>query len=93
MGVMEALAVNTSTALNQMLEPLSKTLSIEAAEAITALKVSPALDARIQDLAVRSNEGLLTEQEQAEYRSYVLGAEVLALLKLKARRVIENGAD
>jgi len=90
---MEALTANTSTALNQMLEPLSQTLSVEAAQAITALKISPALEARIQELADRSNEGLLTDQEQAEYRGYVEGAEILSLIKLKARRLLKDSGQ
>lgn len=79
------------SALNQMLEPLSQTLSVEAAESIVALKISPRLEARVRELAERRNEGQLGDQEQAEYRGYVIGAEILALLKLKARRATEGG--
>ena len=81
---METLATTTSDALSQILEPLSRCLSIEAARAIVALKIDEATQARIQDLADRSTEGLLTDQERAEYRGLVEGAEILALLKLKA---------
>lgn len=79
------------SALNQMLEPLSRTLSVEAAESIVALRIAPQLEARVQELAERMNEGQLSDQERAEYRGYVLGAEILTLLKLKARRVTERG--
>lgn len=79
------------SALNQMLEPLSQTLSVEAAESIVALKISPRLEARVQELAERRNEGQLSDQEQAEYLGYVIGAEILSLFKLKARRATEGG--
>jgi hypothetical protein len=89
---MDTLTATTSTALNQMLEPLSRSLSVEAAQNILALAIDPALQARIQDLADRSNEGLLSEAEKAEYRGLVEGAEILSLIKLKARRLLkENG--
>jgi hypothetical protein len=41
-----------------------------------------------RELAERSNEGLLTEDERAEYDSYVEGAEILSLIKLKANRYL-----
>jgi hypothetical protein len=85
---MESLVMETSAALNQMLDPLSESLTVEAAEAILALRIGADLEARIEELADRSNEGLLTDAERAEYRGYVEGAEILALIKLKARRLL-----
>ena len=81
---------NTTTALNQMLEPLSQTLGVEAAKSITGLQIDPAIQARIEELADRCNEGLLTEAERAEYSGYVEGAEILALIKSKARRYLAS---
>ncbi|CAN5640345.1 hypothetical protein BH23PLA1_BH23PLA1_10600 [soil metagenome] len=89
---METLATTTSTALQQVLEPLGRSLNVEAARSILAIEIDPATQSRIQELANRSNEGLLTDEERAEYRGYVEGAEILALLKLKARRhLAEHG--
>ena len=76
-----------------MLDPLSDCLDIEVAQRITALRIDPALQARIEELADRSNEGLLTEAERTEYRDYVESAEILGLIKLKARRyLMSHGA-
>ncbi len=76
-----------------MLEPLGRSLTLEMAWSILAIEIDPATQARIQELADRSNEDLLTDEERAEYRGYVEGAELLALLKLKARRhLAERGA-
>jgi hypothetical protein len=85
---------STTTVLERMLDPLSDCLNAEAARRIVALRINPAIQARIDELAERSNEGLLTESERAEYESYVEGAEILSLIKLKARRhLIANGAE
>jgi hypothetical protein len=73
-------------ALDRLLDPLSHSLSPEAARSILGLTIDPALQDRIDELADRCNEGLLSEGERAEYEGYVEGAEILALLKLKARR-------
>ena len=85
--------MNHSTALNQLLEPLSQTLGVEAARSITSLTIDPAIQARIEELADRCNQGLLTESERAEYSGYVEGAEILALIKSKARRYLASHSD
>jgi len=77
----------TASALNRMLDPPSRSLSVEAAREIDA-----ALQDRIEELADRCNEGMLTPEERAEYDGYVEGAEILSLLKLKARRLL-GGRD
>jgi hypothetical protein len=39
-------------------------------------------------LAERANEGLLTPDERAEYEAYINTADIIAILKLKARRYL-----
>ena len=82
-----------ATALNRMLEPLSRSLSVEAATVIAALEIDAPLQARIEELADLCNEGLLNQEERAEYESYVEGAEILSLLKLKARRFLATRGE
>ena len=53
----------TITALDRMLEPLSDCLNVEAAQRIVELRIGPDIQTRIAELADRSNEGLLTEDE------------------------------
>jgi predicted transcriptional regulator len=77
---------STTTALNQFLEPLNRTLGVEAARALVALQIEPKIQDRIEELAELCNEGLLTEADRTEYEAYVEGAEILALLRLKASR-------
>jgi hypothetical protein len=79
-------ATITQSALDRLLDPLSRSLSPEAARSIVGLTIEPEVLDRIDELAERCNEGLLTEAERAEYAGYVEGAEILALIKLKARR-------
>ncbi len=82
------------TALDRMLDPLSDCLDAEVARRIVALRIAPEIQARIQELADRCNEGQLTEAERAEYDGYVEGAEIVSLIKLKARRFLrDQGSD
>ena len=46
-----------------MLDPLSDCLDAEVARRIIALRIDPEIQARIDELADRCNEGLLTESE------------------------------
>jgi hypothetical protein len=79
-----------TNALSRLLEPLSRSLGVEAAMSLVGLRIDPAIQARIEELADRCNEGLLTEAERAEYSGYVEGAEILALIKSKARRYLAS---
>jgi hypothetical protein len=82
------------TALDRMLDPLSDCLDAEVARRIVALRIAPDIQARIEELADRCNQGQLTEAERVEYDGYVEGAEIVSLIKLKARRfLMEQDAD
>jgi hypothetical protein len=78
----------TTSALNQLLEPLSRSLGSDAARQILALRIDPAVQARIDHLAERCNEGALTGAERTEYEGYVEGISLINILKAKARRVL-----
>ena len=78
----------TISVLDRILDPLCDFLNPQAAQRIVALGLDPDVKARIAELADRSNEGLLSAEERAEYASYVEGAEILSLIKLKARRFL-----
>ena len=85
--------MTTAAALDQMLEPLARSLNVEAARAIAAVELEPAIQARIDQLADLCNEGLLNEAGRSEYRSYIEGAEIVSLLKLKARRALRDRGE
>jgi hypothetical protein len=76
-----------------MLESLARTLSVEAARSLQAIELDPSIQARIDELAELCNEGRLSDIERTEYQSYVEGAEILSLLKLKARRYLREHGE
>lgn len=56
------------------------------------MRLDPELIARIDLLAQKANEGTLTADEDSEYKDYIEGGDVLALLQAKTRRILrENG--
>jgi hypothetical protein len=85
---MQADRDQTTSALNQLLEPLSRSLGSEAARQILAFRIDPAVQACIDDLADRCNEGALSAPERSVYEGYVEGISLINILKAKARRAL-----
>jgi hypothetical protein len=85
---MQPVSEKTTSALNQLLDPLSRSLGIEAATQILAFRIDPDVQARIDALADRCNEGALSAPERSEYEGYVEGISLINILKAKARRVL-----
>jgi hypothetical protein len=75
----------TIAVLDKMLEPVANAFSRDVAQALVNIRAGEAVQARIADLAVKCNEGLLTATEEAEYESYVQAADMISVLQAKAR--------
>jgi hypothetical protein len=84
----------TSTnVLSQLLEPVGQMMPVEFARALAALKAAPEVQARIDELAEKCTEGLLTEAERSEYDAYVDAIDVISILQAKARSVLARLAN
>jgi hypothetical protein len=83
---MTTLAVN----LDRLLEPLAGCLSPDVAAKVADLRADDAMQARIDYLAERSNEGLLTAEEREEYAGYLHAIDVIAVLQAKARSLLRR---
>jgi len=60
----------------------------EKAEAVLRFRAAPEIQARIEELAGKSTEGQLTEEERAEYAGYVRANKFIAILQKQARQLI-----
>ena len=79
--------------MGRVLEPLAACLNDAAARGILDHRVDPEIQARVEILAERANEGELSPEERDEYLSFVEAADLLAIFKLKARQHLEaNGS-
>jgi hypothetical protein len=76
--------------LDRFLEPLAECLSVDVAAKIAGLRADPAIQGRIDYLADRSNEGLLTVDEREEYAGYLHAINVIAVLQAKARSIVRE---
>jgi hypothetical protein len=75
--------------LARILDPIIECLSPEVAGRVAQLEADPSLQARIDELAEKCNDGQLTVDEEAEYDAYVRAMDVLAVLQAKARFVAQ----
>jgi len=78
--------IQETSVLDRMLDPLIRCLDAESVKRVSELSVDPAVQARVDALAERANEGLLTPEERAEYLAYINADEFIEILKLKAKR-------
>ena len=77
--------MSAASVLDQFLDPLSRCLDAESARRVLGLGVSASVQERVDTLAERANEGLLGDEERAEYEALINAADFVSILKLKAR--------
>jgi uncharacterized protein YnzC (UPF0291/DUF896 family) len=58
-----------------------------------AFRIDPQVLARIEVLGERANEGDLTADERSEYEALINAADIISILRLKARRQLARTAD
>lgn len=78
----------STTALDGLLDPLTGSLDSSALRQISEYRISPEVQARVDYLAQRANEGELTPDEDAEYEALIDGAALITILRLKAKRLL-----
>jgi hypothetical protein len=74
--------------MDEMLQPLSAAMTPETAKVLSRLQATPSMQARVDELAARCNEGELTIDERAEYEMYVRIGNLFALIKAKAKSLL-----
>ena len=83
----------TASSLDRFLDPVTACFTPQVAERIVNLRLDPELLARVELLGEKANEGTLTPEEDAEYKDYIEGGDMVSLLQAKARRFLkQNGA-
>jgi hypothetical protein len=79
--------------LDRLLDPVTRSLNPEAAQALLQVRADAQAQARVAELADKCNEGTLSEGERAEYDTYVWAGRMVALFQAKARLLLSKGAN
>jgi hypothetical protein len=79
-----------SAILDEMLEPVSRSLGLKTARALAALRVGARTQARVEKLAGKCDQGILTQKERAEYEAYIQASTLIGVLQAKARHILSK---
>ncbi len=79
--------------LDRIFEPVSRCLTPEVAFKLVQLRADLEVQARIEELAEKANEGQLSPEEYAEYETYVEAIDFIGILQAKARAILEKTSD
>ena len=80
-----------STAFDRAVGPFLQLILPDKADAVLNFHPEPALQERIEELACKSTEDELNEQERSEYEGYVRANKFIAILQKQARHLL--GSD
>ncbi len=80
-------ATSETAAFEQGIRPLLEIVLPDKRDAIIRFRADPQLQARIEELAQKSTEGQLTDEERAEYSGFVRANKFVAILKREAQRL------
>jgi hypothetical protein len=72
--------------LDALLDPFTHCLDLESARRVAEFEIAPSVQDRVDALAEKVNEGVLTEDERTDYEALINTADLISILKLKARR-------
>lgn len=80
--------MSTESYLDRYLEPVTQAFSPTVAQSIVELEPSADVTARVEELGRKNNDGSITDEEKAEYKSLADVGTMISLLKAKARRFL-----
>lgn len=78
--------------LDRLLNPVADTFSESQARKILEIRADQELQARIEVLREKANEGTLSDEEDAEYKDFIEAVDVISILQAKARLILEKTA-
>ena len=79
-----------SLAFVRGIRPILEIVLPGKADEVLGFQADPSLQARIEELARKSTEGELTEDERAEYAGYVRANKFVAILKRQAQQIANS---
>lgn len=84
--------MSAQAAFHRGVDPMLRLLLPGKADDLLSLPADDTLRLRIDELASKSNMGLLTEEEREEYNGYVRANKFVAVLRAEARKFKSGSA-
>ena len=76
--------MSTVSYLDRFLEPVTEAFTPALARKLIDLRADPELQAHIDVLRQKANEGVLTSEEDAESKDFVEAVDVISIIQAKA---------
>ena len=83
------MSASPPSVLSELIDQVVSCFTPDVAQRVAALRASPKVQATLDDLADRCNEGTLSIEERERYEHYVRGINVLTLLQAKCRIMLK----
>lgn len=80
--------MSTASYLDRFLEPVTEAFTPELARRLVDLRADDELQAEIEVLRQKANEGTLNSDEEAAYKDFVEAVDVISIIQSKARRFL-----
>lgn len=80
--------MSTTTYLDRFLDPLADAFTPEFARKLADIRIDSELQAYVDQLATKANDGTITENESAEYKALIDAADLVSVLQIRARRFL-----
>ena len=74
--------------LDRLLDPIRDCLTVEVASRILNLRADESVQTRLDQLADRNAEGIITAEERSEYESLVSAGNLIAVFQAKACAIL-----
>ena len=80
--------MSTASYLDRFLQPVTEAFTPELARRLVDLRADDELQAEIEVLRQKANEGTLNPDEEAAYKDFVEAVDVISIIQSKARRFL-----
>lgn len=82
--------MNAFSELERVLDPAEPIFTAEGACRLVEMPPNEEKVARMEELADKANEGLLSPVERSEYESLISASKLMSILRLKARQYLQH---
>ena len=80
--------MSTTSYLDRFLDPVAEAFTPELASRLAGLRADEEMQAEIELLRRKANEGTLTPDEEVAYKDFVEAVDVISIIQSKARRFL-----
>jgi len=80
--------MSTTSYLDRFLDPVAEAFTPELAHRLVELRADEEMQAEIELLRRKANEGTLTPDEEVAYKDFVEAVDVISIIQSKARRFL-----